>query len=232
MKAFSTHRWVAAVFTGLLAIGLGTIGQVDAGQVVDGNPTCEGFTFSDKIEDPSGTYVIDEHGLYLTLTVGTYPDVVDPNPDNAVVSYTVHPSSDVTSGQIIVKGGDGAIIYQFGEPPPLHSPVLDNGKWPSISHVQVCWDESGEPEPEYGRIELTKAVTGDDAPATEFELCITGPEPATTTQCQTVTAGGTATFDELEPGTYAVTETDPGTNWTVTSEGDLPVTADRTTSAT
>src|SRR5690606_15241463 len=174
MKAFASHRWTAALFTGLLVVGLGAIGQVEAGEVVDGNPTCAGFDHGVKFESPSGTYVIDQEGLDMTLTVGTYPDVAEPNHDNAVTSYAVSASSEVTSGQIIVKGGNGAIIYQFGEAVPLHSPVLDNGKWPTISHVQICWDEP-EPRPAYGRIELTKAVTGDDAPTTaEFERCITG----------------------------------------------------------
>jgi hypothetical protein len=233
MRAFSTHRWTAALFAGLLVVGLTTIGQADAGQVVDGNPKCEGFDHSVKYEDPSGTYVVDQHGLHMTLTVGTHPDVAEPNPDNAVLSYTVHASSDVTTGQIIVKGGNGAIIYQFGEAPPLHSPTLDNGKWPSISHVQICWDEP-EPEPEYGRVDITKVVTGDDAPTgTEFEICITGPEPATTQQCETVTAGGHAVFEQLEPGTYAVTETDPGTNWTVdNSDPIIEVIADQTATGT
>ena len=231
MKAFTSHRWTAALFAGLLVVGFGAIGRADAGEVVDGNPTCAGYDRGAKFENPSGTYVIDEHGLYLTFTVGTYPQpgVDQPNHDNAVTSYTVHASSEVTSGQIIVKGSSGAIIYQFGEATPLHSPVLENGKWPTISHVQICWDE-----PEYGRVDITKAVTGDDAPTTtEFEICITGPAPDTTTQCHTVTAGGHAVFEQLEPGTYAVTETDPGTNWTVGyADTTLTVVADQTATST
>lgn len=231
MKAISTsgHRWAAAVITGLMVVGLVSIGTADAGTVVDGNPTCAGYDHSVKFENPSGTYVVDEYGLHLSLTVGTYPDVEEPNHDNAVLSYTVHPDSQVTSGRIIVKGGNGAIIYEIGEAAPLHSPTLENGKWPTISHVQICWNEPEEPE--VGRVEIEKVVTGDGAPTeAEFELCITGPEPDTTQQCQTVTAGETAEFENLDPGTYAVTETDPGTDWTVTyTDETITVVAGQTT---
>jgi hypothetical protein len=234
MKAFGTHhgRWTAALFTGLLVLGLGAIGQADASEVVDGNPTCEGYDHSAKFEDPSGTHGIDRDGLHLTLTVGTYPDATEPNPDNAVVSYTVHADSDVTSGRIIVKGSDGAIIYAFGEATPLHSPTNSSGKWPTISHVQVCWNDAEQPDD--GRIELTKVVTGDDAPSkTEFELCVVGPAPSDTSRCQTVVDGETATFGKLPAGTYTVAETDPEGKWVVSySDETLTIEAGETGTAT
>jgi hypothetical protein len=238
MKRITTSRWGAVAAAGLLAFGLVSIAQgvgdaVDASVVVDGNPTCEGFDFGTKIEDPSGTYTIDRDGLVMTLTIGTYPDVAEPNTDNAIISFTIAPESDVTAGQIIVKGGPAATVYGFDDETPLHSPTLRNGKWPTISHVQICWDEP-EPEPEYGTVDITKVVTGDGAPTdAEFEICITGPDPDTTEQCRTVFADGHAVFEQLEPGAYTVTETDPGTDWTVEiDDPTIDVIADTTTVGT
>ena len=234
MRTFTTKRWATAALAGLFVVGLATIGQVDAGEVVDGNPTCEGYDFGYKADgDPSGRIDIDENGLKMSLTIGTHPDHTDPNPNNAVVSYVVDAESSVTSGRIIVKGGNAAILYSFGESTPLHAPpVGEQQKWPTISHLQVCWNEPEEPE--YGRIELTKVVAGpveDDG--TVFVLCITGPSPADDTVCQKAVAGDTVRFDELEPGVYAISEEDPGDNWVVTySDTTLMVVVDQTSSGT
>ena len=63
---------------------------------------------------------------------------------------------------------------------------------------------------------MTKAVTGDAPSNDPYEICVEGPDPVTTTECKTVGAGQTAIFENLVPGTYKVTETNPGAEYTVT----------------
>jgi hypothetical protein len=80
------------------------------------------------------------------------------------------------------------------------------------------------PSTKFGEIEVTKVVTGEGVPAdAEFTICIQGPAPSTTTICESFKAAETVTFDDLVPGTYRVTETDPGTAYTVTiTPSDTP----------
>src|SRR5690606_42014312 len=77
-------------------------------------------------------------------------------------------------------------------------------------------------------------VTRDPAPAAaEAALRTAGRAPGTTQQRQTSGAGDAATFATLAPGTYTVTETDPGTNWTVDyADETILVTADQTATST
>ncbi len=69
-----------------------------------------------------------------------------------------------------------------------------------------------------GSLEVTKAVNWNGAPVDagqSFQLCISGPSyPAG--DCQTVgSGGGLLTWDNLIPGPYVVSETDPGSVWVV-----------------
>ena len=86
-----------------------------------------------------------------------------------------------------------------------------------------------------GSLEVTVIVDWDGAtPDTTktFEICITGPSYPEN-DCKTVGYnGGVLTWDNLMPGTYSVTETDPGPEWTVTGEGDVTVIGGATTQAT
>jgi uncharacterized surface anchored protein len=73
-------------------------------------------------------------------------------------------------------------------------------------------------ERKLGGIDLTKIVAWNGIPPDEnatFELCITGPSyPGG--DCKTVGFnGGGASWTGLIPGNYAVSETDPGAEWTV-----------------
>jgi len=53
-----------------------------------------------------------------------------------------------------------------------------------------------------------------------FSICITGPSPLTTQNCKSVGYnGGTLTWTNLIPGGYTVTETNPGSAWTVQVTG-------------
>jgi hypothetical protein len=215
-----TRRGAAILFSGILVLGgLALTGEASAGQVVEGNPTCPvGYEFAEKQENPSGTYTFDRAGATATITVGTSYDqegVAVPNKNNAITSYSV-PGTDY---RIIVKGGNGAIIYSPGEKPPLYAPTNASDKWPTISHFQLCWN-TPEPQPEVGQLEVTKAVVGTDTPDEyTFEICVTPVEAEGAAVCKEVVGKGTLTFDNLPPGEYVVTETDPGSNFSVEGSG-------------
>ena len=76
-----------------------------------------------------------------------------------------------------------------------------------------------------GGLEVTKSVdwkgvTPDTAKT--FSICITGPSYATA-NCKSATYnGGTLTWSNLIPGDYTVSETNPGTEWTVSIDDDTP----------
>ncbi len=69
-----------------------------------------------------------------------------------------------------------------------------------------------------GSLEVTKAVDWNGAPVAagqSFQICITGPSYPDG-DCQVVgSSGGLLTWDHLIPGSYVVTETDPGNTWVV-----------------
>jgi hypothetical protein len=77
-----------------------------------------------------------------------------------------------------------------------------------------------------GTLDVTKTVVWNDTepdPAQTFEICIEGPTHPTA-DCQLADFDGeTLTWTDLYPGDYVVTETDPGTDWTVEIVGS-PVT--------
>jgi len=184
-----------------------------------------------KIENPKGTININRDGLIMTLTIGTYPDHREPNKNNAVTSVVVNPASQVTNGWIKVKGGPDVTTYSFHDETPFHAPARGGQhKWPTISYVEVCWDKPAPPK--VGRAEITKVVTGDDAPAdTVFEIVLT-PEHGSPI-AKSITGAGVITFDNLKPGHYTVSETDPGANWEVIySTTTIEVKAHKTAKAT
>ena len=86
-----------------------------------------------------------------------------------------------------------------------------------------------------GSLEVTVIVDWDGTTpdiTKTFEICITGPSYPDN-DCKTVGYnGGVLTWDNLIPGTYTVTETDPGPEWTVTGEGDVTVVGGAATQAT
>ena len=221
MKRPFTRAGFALVLTGLMTLSLAAAGGATADRDNPDNPTCDGYEYSYKIESPgSGTYAVDRDGLIATFTVGTAADVESPNQNNALTSF----DANLSTGVVIVKGGDGANTYGFDAATPMHAPTVASGKWPTISHVQLCWNTPDEPDLP-GRIEVTKQVLGDDAPAeAQFRIALTGPGSDGGTTERTVTAGGTAVFDELEPGRYRVTEVDVPDGFDV--ETDLPVEVD------
>ena len=76
--------------------------------------------------------------------------------------------------------------------------------------------------PQLGSLQVTKSVDWIGAtpnPSRTFQICITGPSYPSG-NCQTIGAtGGTLTWSNLVPGSYTVTESDPGVGWTVTGSG-------------
>ncbi len=46
-----------------------------------------------------------------------------------------------------------------------------------------------------------------------FEICLAGPAPSTASTCKVFTPEQTQSWDNLAPGTYTVSETDPGSAW-------------------
>jgi len=86
-----------------------------------------------------------------------------------------------------------------------------------------------------GSLDVTVIVDWDGATpdiTKTFEICISGPSYPDN-DCKTVGYnGGVLTWDNLIPGTYSVTETDPGPEWTVTGEGDATVVGGAATQAT
>ena len=82
----------------------------------------------------------------------------------------------------------------------------------------------------HGGLTVSKTVDWNGAPPDDkqtFEICIKGPSYPLGTEegaCKTIgSAGGDLIWSDLIPGEYAVTETDPGSGWTVAVTGS-PVT--------
>jgi hypothetical protein len=68
--------------------------------------------------------------------------------------------------------------------------------------------------PSYGRVEVTKAVVGEGAPAgVVFEISLTPEGGSAITK--SITGAGVVVFEDLEPGVYALSESDPGSDWEV-----------------
>jgi hypothetical protein len=78
-----------------------------------------------------------------------------------------------------------------------------------------------------GSLAVTKTVNWLTAPDTTqtFSICIQGPSYPTTPNCKTYTSsGGTQTWTGLIPGSYTVTESNPGTAWAVPVISGSPAT--------
>ncbi len=102
----------------------------------------------------------------------------------------------------------------------------ENGT-PRAGHEQDFFINTPEDEarcapPPLGSLTVNKVVEGDAPAGQTFEVCITGPS-FPDGDCQTISAGGSATWSDLEPGEYTVSETDPGANWSVSGEGGVTV---------
>jgi hypothetical protein len=213
-----TRRGAAILFSGVLVLG-GLALTSEATAVKDGdNPSCRdlGYTYGQRWENPSGPYSLDRDGMTADFTVGTYYDVAAPNSNNAVTEADI--VTEANGYAVVVKGGDGYNLYPNTEAVPMHAPANASGKWPTISHFDLCWNKPA-PEPELGQLDVEKVVAGTDTPDEySFEICVT-PVGGGEELCQNVEGDGTLTFENLPVGDYVVTETDPGPEFEVEGSG-------------
>jgi hypothetical protein len=84
-----------------------------------------------------------------------------------------------------------------------------------------------------GSLQVGKTVNWQNWPASpsaSFRICVSGPSLS---ECDQYTAGQVRVFTGLLPGTYAVAESDPGPDWTVSGSGvSVSVTSGGAASAT
>jgi cysteine-rich repeat protein len=91
-------------------------------------------------------------------------------------------------------------------------------------------------EQQHGSLRVTKSIdwngfTPDESQT--FEICIQGPTYPSGDSCVNLGDGQSATWLTLTPGSYIVTETDPGSEWTVNISGSpATVTAGNTAQVT
>jgi len=87
-----------------------------------------------------------------------------------------------------------------------------------------------------GSLQVTKNINWSGAvpdPSQTFEICVSGPTYPLDPSCVQLGDGQTATWLDLEPGDYTVTETDPGADWTVAGSGQvIAVSSGQTATAT
>jgi uncharacterized surface anchored protein len=129
------------------------------------------------------------------LTPGDYRVTEVPVPDGYTVNVTPASVVEVTAG----GRTDVTVTNTWREIPPPPPPP------PTTGAVQLIKEVEGTP------------AEGEDIDGT-FELCLTGPVPATTEICRTVETidgVGSTIVAGLTPGTYTVGETDPGEGYVV-----------------
>jgi hypothetical protein len=110
--------------------------------------------------------------------------------------------------------------------------IRDNGSLlgvsiePAPGEEITCTFYNEELPSELGSLEVTKVVEWsgfEPDEDQEFEICISGPSYPTGTEdgaCQTVDYdGGVLSWPDIQVGDYTVTETDPGSEWTVSISG-------------
>lgn len=171
--------------------------------LVDGNPTCEDLDYDFGFKPSEGLPASDTY---------TIPNVGDVTIDlNGTTTYFDW-SSTFGIDAVIVKGGNDADAFVY-EPPSeatgdtdLHAPFKADETPRNISHIEFCYDI--EQQPETGRITIKK-VTDPAGDQTDF-----GFEGSEGIDPFTLNDSGSQPLD-LVPGTYTITELDPGEDWYV-----------------
>jgi hypothetical protein len=147
----------------------------------------------------------------------SYPDTPDcktfSSPNDLVQTW-----ENLIPGQYTITENDPGANWDVDITP--ETVTVNPGDDPEQAQVTVT--DTFQP----GSLEVTKVVDWGNVtpdPNQEFEICIQGPSYPNGTEagaCQTIDFdGGTLTWEDLIPGNYTVTETDPGTSWTVDISG-------------
>jgi len=164
-----------------------------------------------------------------TLWFGNAPGGVDP--------YTNHQAlSDALLGGLSTEDDLGDLSVRWvdfnGSNQPGNILVVAARLGDSDDHFKV--QKLAFTCPIYGSLKVTKIVDwGGSTPdeSKTFEICISGPSYPTEPSCVELGDGQSATWLELIPGEYTVTETDPGGLWTVSGSGQVVVVAAGQTAA-
>ncbi|MDX1994971.1 MAG: putative Ig domain-containing protein, partial [bacterium] len=166
----------------------------------DGSDVEFAFTYSDNLPDIGPVSLADgEFAQFFSLSEGQY-------------SVTESVTSGWVLSNVTCQIGDEA----FTNVEVVGSTLTLNLAW---GEDVTCTFNNAEERVENGTVIVTKQVQWNGAPAfdAEFTICLNGTgEPLC--QTQTITAGmpsDTFTFENVPPGAYTVSETDPGANWEV-----------------
>jgi hypothetical protein len=172
--------------------------------------------------------------LLALVSIGAKPADADADPKVYVCKYVGTPGVDerLQTGQnpieVSVNATGGTAVgsyfadkqgrsFVLGVVPMVPEPSLENCPPPVV--------------PEVGRVEVTKVVVGEGAPAgVVFAISLTPQGGSAITK--SVTGAGVVVFEGLEPGVYALSESDPGSDWTVGySSASITVEAGKTAKA-
>jgi uncharacterized repeat protein (TIGR01451 family) len=170
----------------------------------------------------------------LDISVSVDWGSITPDPGQTFTVTVTGPSKSTYShvfghlgGSWVINGllpGDYTVVQT--DPGPIW---IVTGGTQTITIDSSCWTAvSIHNEIDLGCLEVTKIVefgnTVYSGSITEtFEICITGPSYPSG-DCQIISeSGGTLTWSNLIPGTYAITETNPGPEWIVTGDTSVIV---------
>ena len=174
---------------------LATSNPVNLDSLPDGTPTTVHFDFNSP---------------YLELTNGVKYAIVARIPDaNGIFAIGYNNPGGFTSGEAFQSFNSGA-----------------GWMWPDeLDTFDLLFKIYGEQEAiSPGSLQVTKMVDWNGTvpdPSKTFEICITGPAYPGVPSCVDLGDGQSATWFELEPGEYTITETDPGADWQVSGGGQV-----------
>jgi len=213
----------------------GTLGQCsyDPANVIDSFVSEEGFSNAACL---FARLLIAEPALSIVKTGDTGPVAVGDSVDYAI---TVTNIGDVELTNVTVIDSMLGIAQNVGTLQPGESANLgaiytvteDDLPGPLVNVAGVTSDQTGNFQdshtvqlnaPALGNVEIVKVVDWVGVAPNEaviFEICLSGPAFAQP-DCQfTDFDGGSLFWNDLEPGTYTVTEVDPGVRWSVQGSG-------------
>ncbi len=201
-----------------------------------------------KVVDWSGTTPDPAQTFTLCVTGGPYAAPTVDNGGCQVVGFEGGTLTwyDLPKGMYVVAENPLPGIQWSVWPKQLTLQVTE-GRGKAQESLATCQNEGtikNKLKPAaLGSLKVTKVVNlnGGTADPTTFSICIQGPSYPTTPSCQTIgLAGGTLVWTNLIPGSYTVTEPDPGSSWsveiagspaTVTAGSNVTANADMTTGA-